>query len=152
LKEQNGSGSLDENQLRLDCEPAGVKIGLHILKEDLDPQYISNLIGLKPTVSFKRGDVSGLSKAPKLNGVWSLSVAASENSNDISVIVDNFTKTVRYGNIENLQLLKGNDYEISLILRLGIKHWNTSCVLDEKSLHQLASIGIPFKIDIYDEQ
>jgi len=72
-----------------------LEVGLYLQGEDLDPAQISQLLGLEPTKSQRKGDerftLTNRKVIAKI-GMWAL--MAQSDSNDLSVLIDELASKI----------------------------------------------------------
>ena len=72
-----------------------LEVALYLRGDDLDPAQVSQLLGLEPTKSQRKGEERLTSTNRKITakvGLWAL--VAESKSNDLSVLIDELTSKI----------------------------------------------------------
>lgn len=117
-------------------------VALAIYGEELDPDEITRLLGVRPTVSHRRGDrPRPQSKHPFRLGAWFL-----ECRGNAPVRPDELTKTIfdpeRWKPIQDR-------FKIQLRYGLHISGWNKEFDLPRELVARIAAIGATMNFDLY---
>lgn len=128
--------------------PEEVYIKLRFIEENLKPETITQLIGIEPTISGKKGDVTYGRKLPIEEGIWIYKYIINETPwnigdalSDLLPLVESKPKLIQFCLNNNIFL------EFSVILYLAT---NTPIITLEPSLlKRVAAINATIDFDIY---
>jgi len=144
-------GDVGTITIPLNCEPVRVRVTLTIFNDTMDPDQITQLLDLRPTRSYLKGEIVAPSSVPRTKSLWSLSSITLESESNVNAHL-----LYLLGQLVNkegiLKQLQDQGYKINLVCRLGIAHWNTCYKLDCDTISRLACLKIPILFDIFDEQ
>jgi hypothetical protein len=131
-------------------DPSRTFASLIIIGKELDPVEITELLGIKPSKSFKRGDQrTDTEKWP--HGYWELCSSESIKSSDLELhlqwIVDQLTPDNEY--LLALRKEKGLKAKISCFSILG--KGQTVINLPLPLLKQLADTNLSIELDLYSD-
>ena len=131
-----------------DEKPPRVYATFMLRGKELDPQLVSELLGMTPTRSFKRGDQRTEEKKWP-HGFWGLTSDERIQSTDLALHIEwviNQLEPVRQKLVE-IMSDKQIDAEISCLWMLSTSHdgLSVSAVL----LERIASLGLKLNLDIY---
>jgi hypothetical protein len=128
-----------------------IKLSLRFWGEQLNPQTVSDNLGLKPSYSYKKGHTkqlsSGKTTAPKELGIWVFEKQVMTSFEDELDILLNKIKC------KNLKSIDGVDL-IILDLYFGLSDNDSQldssyeCRIDEGALLKLAELGLDVRITI----
>ena len=116
--------------------------------KDLDPQEVSDSIGIQPTKRFRRGDIrKGNKRWP--HGYWELSSKNEVSSIDLSLHLQWLLNQLEPANSQLLKIIKKDSVcaEIRCLWVLPIEYVNLS--IDSELLSKIAYLGLSLEIDIY---
>ncbi len=141
-----------QDELQVPTQPERVRATLRIYHPELDPAAISSLLGIKASVSWKKGDEAyGWSKkagnkAP--SGGWLLSSRQKVKSNNailhLDWLMDQITGTSTY-----LKTLQDQGYIVDVVVGWHSSTWNTTPALTPEIMRRLANHRLPIWFDVY---
>lgn len=116
--------------------------------KNLDPQEVSDSIGIQPTKRFRRGEIR---KGNKIwpHGYWELSSKNEISSIDLSLHLQWLVKQLEPSNDQLLKIIKQESViaEIRCLWVLPMEYVNLS--INSELLNKIAFLGLSLEIDIY---
>lgn len=131
-----------------DKNTSAIFAGLILRGKDLVPQEITDAIGIKPTKSFKRGDIrKDTQKWP--HGYWELITKDAIQSSDLSAHLDWLVKQLASSKTELIDIVCKEDIEgeISCFWILPTDH--ETLLLTSDLLKKIAELGLNVTMDVY---
>jgi hypothetical protein len=128
---------------------------LRIAHEALDPDDISNQLGLAPTWSLRKGEARGESGVPAPTGVWGLSTEGVIESRDLRRHLDSILDALdgKDGILENL---RDKGYKMDIwCLWVSTPYSGGGPTISPHNMARLANLGLELVFDFYqgdDEQ
>lgn len=116
--------------------------------KELDPQKITDSIGISPSKSFKRGDKRKNNKVWP-HGYWELDSTGFVNSSDLVPHLEWLAERIEPAKLSLSKIIdeSGIDAELSCFWILPTNHESLS--LNPKLLNKIALLGIKLEFDIY---
>jgi hypothetical protein len=116
--------------------------------KELDPQKITDFIGISPSKSFKRGDKRKNDKVWP-HGYWELDSTGFVNSADLEPHLEWLGDHIDPAKLSLSKIISetGIDAELSCFWILPTNHVSLS--LNTKLLNQIALLGVKLEFDIY---
>ena len=125
-----------------------VKISLRVVGEDLDPDEVTELLGVEPTFAARKGEMvevlGGLRTQP--TGLWVLDLGDSpewELADGISTLLDRMPDDP-----ELWEDLAGR-YKLDLFCGAFLQAANRGFALPEELIRRMADRRLAFSVDIY---
>lgn len=142
--------ALSDSEPRVIAEVGGTVdksgVTLAIYGTDLIPEEITNLIGVQPTESFRRGYVRNPRSRPMPHGAWFLEYrGTSPDGPDVQlrkILVQVPTSRVLWEKI-------AENHRIQIRFGIHMSGWNKGFGLPKDLLSQLADINADLEFDIY---
>jgi hypothetical protein len=133
-----------------DSKSNNIYIRFFIKGEDIDPDEISNRVGIIPAYKYKSGDLHGKNnQMVRKIGLWSITSSGMVNSSDLQLHIEwllDILEPVK--NQLNSIISKPDVYaEISCIFNLFSIEWDSR--LEPSLLDRIAALNIKFRISIY---
>ena len=126
------------------------KVTLRIIGDNLSPDEITKLLGVSPTKSEKKGDVTigKVSKTQRVakTGRWSIESNLPDEI-DVEIKINNLLDIVSNDNHVWSEI--NNKYKTDIFCGLFMEAENRGFSLSVKTLNRLASLGIEVGFDIY---
>lgn len=124
-----------------------IKVSLRFLGDDLDPDFISNLLGCQPTESYRKGDVLSSKRSSRIahTGVWSLR-DVEEDTNTLEMKVRRLLNRVSADSAawNSLSRFQGN-----IFCGVFIEDWNRGFSLSPELMQNLVERKLAIDLDIY---
>ena len=116
--------------------------------EGLHPQYLTDSLGLSPSMSFRKGDLRNETDRWKHN-FWSLTSKGKIQSNNLATHVEWLMKQIEPVRTKFMDILSRNgmDAEISCFWILPTD--NELLNLDLDLIRNIADLGFSLKVDVY---
>ena len=130
-----------------DATAARTYASLCIYGDDLDPPELTQLLGIEPTSSKRRGDAIRRGRtAPR--GVWIFTTRDICDSEDSSVHIAMLSQLTH----PQAEALKGlqDRYLLRVFVYWSLEDGNGGPVIDPQSLGWLAEIGAELHVDLYE--
>jgi hypothetical protein len=121
---------------------------LYLRGKDLDPQRVTDILGVIPQEKFKRGDIRQGSDKWK-HGLWMLWSSEQIDSSDPLVHIKWLLQQIQSAQNRLIELVRDEpvDAEISLFWIMPSSHG--VLILEPELLKEIALLGIPFELSIY---
>jgi len=124
-----------------------VKVSLRFSGDDLDPDFISNLLGCQPTKSYRKGDILSSKRSSRVahTGFWSL-CDVEEDTNTLEMKVRRLLNRVSDHSAawNSLSSFQGN-----VLCGVFIKDWNRGFSLSSELMQNLVERKLTIDFDIY---
>jgi hypothetical protein len=124
-----------------------VRFTLGIYGEDLKPAEITTMLGCAPTSAHRRGDLRRGGQEPWQQGAWTSVEGRGPTAPDDLI-------GLLFGRLPHGEAIWAQiraKHSIRLSLGIFVVRWNSGFELSPTSLKNIANIGGPLGIDIYDE-
>lgn len=121
---------------------------LYLRGKDLDPQNVTDILGIVPQKSFKRGDVRRVDNKRK-HGLWMLWSSERIDSLDPILHIKWLLKQIEPVKNELIELIRDQsiDAEISCFWIMPNSH--NVLIMDSELLKQIALLDIRLELSIY---
>ncbi len=135
-------GTMSENE-----NPTRIYATFILRGKELDPQSVTELLGITPSRSFKRGDIRTEQKEWP-HGFWGLTSDGNVQSADLVMHIEWLIHQLEPVKPVLIKLFEdgGLDAEISCFWILPGGH--DGLILNPQLLNKIASFGIKFELDI----
>lgn len=125
-----------------------ISVSLRVFGDDLDPEYVSRLLGVAPSLVRAKGEVrhSGGREVAERTGLWLLEVEyspASMLADVIEALLDRFPSDMAVWAELTAR------YRVDLFCGLFLESWNRGVMLPAALLGRLAARGVDFHLDFY---
>ncbi len=138
---------------RVDVQTSGgdsdeIAVSLRVIGDDLDPEHVSRLLGVEPSLLRPKGEVrhSGGRAVVQRTGVWSFSI---ECSPEWALPYAIGTRLDRLPADPEVWAELTRCYRVDLFCGLFIESWNRGINLPAALLRRLADRGLDLDLDIY---
>ena len=114
--------------------------------EDLDPDKISEILGVEASTYFRKGHRRNANAKPYKKGAWILRIegdAPSGPNEHLEKLLNNFSLS------ENIWEQLRNEYESRISVGIHMSGWNRGFALSPKVLALIKNTGIELDFDIY---
>jgi hypothetical protein len=126
---------------------------IEITAEDLDPDQITALLGVRPTVQHKRGEPvfgrDGTPRPPRKFGRWAIRMEANESdewdANEAAKLL-----TAKFATDPGVWRAISERARLRLTLALFLENFNQGFSLEPAVLNWLSSRNVTLDIDIYE--
>ncbi len=141
-----------ETQNQLNTEPERVRATLRIYHPELNPDEITALLGLSPSVAWTRGqEAYGWTKKPgnkAPSGGWLLSSRQKVKSNNAIAHLDWLLDQLA-GTGSSLKALQDKGFMVDVVVGWHASSWNTTPALTPEVMRRLANKRLPIWFDVY---
>jgi hypothetical protein len=120
-----------------------------ITEKELDPQRITNKLGIKPDKSFKRGEIRNSDKRPWSHGLWLIDSSQHVKSINLLVHINWLMKKIEPAQTKLKTILKEETIDAKLSCFWIMPSSHEALVIEPKLLRQIAGLGIRLELDIY---
>jgi hypothetical protein len=130
-------------------DPSHVYLHFFLRGKDIDPDEVTQLLGMEPIMKYKLGDRHGKNKEMVWKtGLWLFDSKQQSESVDINQQVILLLDQLESVNKQLASILaKGNVYaEIKIIFSLFRRNWDA--ILSANTITRLAGLNIPLSISI----
>lgn len=129
-----------------------VRATLRIYHPELEPDAVTELLGIEPSVSWKQGDQPyGWTKKPghqAPSGGWLLSSRLDVRGNDAMAHIEWLLDQV-VGSATRLKQLQDKGFMVDVVVAWHAITWNTTPTLTPHIMRRLAKHNLPVWFDIY---
>ena len=125
-----------------------VSVTLRVSSDDLDPEFVSRLLGVTPTFVARKGErrASGDRTAVQPTGVWSLSLPDSAEWELADAIGELLARLPGPGTVWDSL---ADRYALDLFCGAFLHSWNRGFSLPPELLRALGERHLEFGVDIY---
>ncbi|WP_052055986.1 DUF4279 domain-containing protein [Myxosarcina sp. GI1] len=124
-----------------------IKVSLRFTGDDLDPDFISNLLDCQPTISYRKGDVlfgKSFSRVADL-GLWSLS-DVEKDTNTLEIKIRRLLNRVSADSAAWNWL---SHFQGNIFCGVFIEDWNRGFSLSSELMQYLVERKLTIDFDIY---
>ena len=121
-------------------------VTLAVYGADLDPEHVTQLLGVEPTESFHRGFQKGPRSPPLPHGAWFLQVRG-EAPNGPGVQLGKLM--MRLPNSPEVWAELRSAYRVQFRVGIHMEGWNRGFELNPDVIARVAATGIGMTFDIY---
>jgi Domain of unknown function (DUF4279) len=122
-------------------------ISLRFFGEDLDPDELTQLLGVQPSIAYRKGDIFRGKKYDKIYeiGSWRLHVKRSDMNLDdrINRLFDNLPSDLEVWHHLTIR------FKTDLFCGLWMKRWNRCLDFKAETLQRIGERGLAIGLDIY---
>lgn len=130
----------------LNAQIERTNVSLLIYGEELKPDGITKLLGIKPSRSHCKGDQITRNDPPLDRGVWILSVEGFTPTEPETLMVELLSKLPADTELWR-QLTE--EFDVSLSFVLWVDHWNSAFNISPRLVSRMARLNVKVVVDIY---
>jgi len=128
--------------------PARVYATFILRGKELDPQEVTDRLGITPWRSFRRGDMR-TEKRQWPHGFWALTSDGHIHSTDLSMHLEWLVKQLE-PTIQNVQdIVRNNEIDVEISCLWIFPENHNGLVLSSYLLRKIADLGVELSFDIY---
>lgn len=139
-------------QRAVDTQPERVRATLRIYHPELNPEQITSLLEISPSVSWRKGDDAyGWTKKPGKkapSGGWLLSSRQKVKSNNAIAHLE-WLMDQLLGSGTVLKQLQDQGFMVDVVVGWHATSWNTTPALTPDIMRRLANQRLPIWFDVY---
>jgi len=143
---------VSDHENAIDTNPERVRATLRIYHPELNPEEITRLMQVKPTMSWTKGDDAyGWTKRPGKkapSGGWLLSSRQKVKSNNAIAHLDWLLDQLT-GSASVLKRLQEQGFIVDVVVGWHATSWNTTPALTPEIMRRLANNHLPIWFDVY---
>ena len=123
-----------------------LRVALAVYGDDLEPQEVTELLGRRPSKSFRRGYVAGPRSPEMQHGAWFLEQEAV-GTEDPGRVIGQLLSLLPSSRQIWVQL--NSRYKVQLRIAVHLNGWNNGFSFDAHTAERIAATGAEVIFDIY---